>query len=276
MRLLISTLAVLALTSRAFAGDFDILRGEDFVGPATYMNWSGIYFGGDFGISDTNADFSKSTQAPIAYQLRETTLENEFSPSDWPVLGKADHTASSYGGFVGYNTQWEDVILGIEADYERPSGTLVAPTSPIERILTYTDPNTKQVTVYDVKLSGDGSLSNLDYGSLRARAGWIFGNFLPYGFAGLALGRADVAVTATVNPSASSTCGSPNTLPCVLTSTVSKNGALLYGFIVGAGLDVAVTSHIFLRGEAEYVQFAPIEGVLAGVASAHVGAGLKF
>ena len=32
----------------------------------------------------------------------------------------------------------------------------------------------------------------------------------------------------------------------------------MYGFTVGGGLDVALTSNIFLRGEFEYVRFAPL------------------
>jgi opacity protein-like surface antigen len=42
-------------------------------------------------------------------------------------------------------------------------------------------------------------VSNLDFLSLRARAGWVLGNFLPYGFVGFALGRADIAVAANVS-----------------------------------------------------------------------------
>ncbi len=84
----------------------DILRGSQPVGPATFTRWSGLYAGGQFGYTNGNAPFSNATQSGIAYAFRETTLENEFNVSQWPTLGTANETAPSYGGFVGYNTQW--------------------------------------------------------------------------------------------------------------------------------------------------------------------------
>jgi opacity protein-like surface antigen len=50
----------------------------------------------------------------------------------------------------------------------------------------------------------------------------------------------------------------------------------MYGFSVGGGLDWALTQNIFLRGEFEYVQFAPIASIMASILSARVGAGFKF
>ena len=70
------------------------------------------------------------------------------------------------------------------------------------------------------------------------------------------------------------------TLPtCVgfnFSNSAGQNGVLLYGFSVGGGLDWAVTQNIFLRGEFEYVQFAPIANIVASIVSARVGAGFKF
>jgi outer membrane immunogenic protein len=60
------------------------------------------------------------------------------------------------------------------------------------------------------------------------------------------------------------------------TATAGQNGALLCGFSVGGGLDWALTQNIFLRGEFEYVQFAPIANIVASILSARVGAGFKF
>ena len=71
---------------------------------ATRIDWQGFYVGGQFSYSDGNADFSKSTQDPIAFSLRQTTLEATFAPSNWPVLGApTNHSAAGFGGFVGYN-----------------------------------------------------------------------------------------------------------------------------------------------------------------------------
>src|SRR5262249_31553246 len=153
-----------------------------------FTRWSGFYAGGDYGWSDVNANFSNATSSPIAYALRFTTLESQVSPSTWPVLGTADHGSSAFGGFAGYNTQWQDLIMGLEANFVHTSVTLKAPNSTIARVVT-AGSDTDAVTI-----TGSGSVTNLDFLSLRARAGWALGSFLPYGFAGFALGRADIAV----------------------------------------------------------------------------------
>ncbi len=175
--------------------DFDALPGSQPFGAPRYMDWRGFYIGGQFSYSDANANFSNATQAPIAYSLRETTLENEITPSNWPVLGSANHSAAGFGGFVGYNIQYDRLVVGFEANYDQASLSLAAPNSPISRIT----PADSQGNNYLVNITGSGAVTNLDFGTLRARAGWALGNFLPYGFAGFALGRADVNVTETTS-----------------------------------------------------------------------------
>src|SRR5689334_20055779 len=118
MRWVIVVLFVLGFVPRAFAADLDILRGSESVGPSFFTNWTGFYVGGDAGVSGENADFSRATQPSIAYALRHTALENTSHPSELPVLGIADHTVPSYGGFFGYNSQWQDLMLGVEANFQ--------------------------------------------------------------------------------------------------------------------------------------------------------------
>ena len=59
-------------------------------------------------------------------------------------------------------------------------------------------------------------------------------------------------------------------------NSAGSNNALLWGYSVGAGLDWAVTQHFFLRGEFEFVQFAPISSISLEIFSGRVGAGYKF
>ncbi|MGH6673363.1 MAG: outer membrane protein [Xanthobacteraceae bacterium] len=246
-------------------------------------SWRGFYIGGQFSYSDGSADFSKSTQAPISYSLRETTLENELSPSNWPVLGTADHSAAGFGGFVGYNveyfTSYAKIVLGVEANYDQASLSFIAPNSPISRIT----PADSSGDTYLVNITGSGTVSDLDFGTLRARAGWDFGNFLPYAFTGLALGRANVNIAETTsgeqNPPAVGVCSGASTPPCMpfsFSGTAGKNGEWLYGFTVGAGLDVALTQNVFLRGEYEYVQFQQVAGTNIDINTVRAGAGFRF
>ncbi len=283
MRRVICALTVLALASPAFAADvdLDILGGSQPVGPATFTRWSGFYVGGQLSYGDANADFSGATQPLVAFSLRETALESSDFVSTWPVLGRGSNDAVGYGGFVGYNTQWQDVVLGLEGNYTHTDFATSASVSPLVggagRIVTAGS------SQYSVNLTGTGQLEITDYASLRARAGWVLGNVLPYGFAGLVIGRGSYSVTTEVYGQQNS--ATPANFPCALgptcvpydfSNSAGQNGALLYGFSVGGGLDWALTQNIFLRGEFEYVQFAPVSGIVASITSAHVGAGLKF
>jgi len=283
MRRVICALTVLALASPAFAADLDldILRGSQPVGPATFTRWSGFYFGGHIGFGDANADFSGATQPLVHYSLRESTLESENSISTWPVLGRGGSDTVGYGAFVGYNTQWQDLVLGLEGNYTHTAFATTASSAPMVgqagRIVSAGS------TQYSVNLTGTGQLEITDYASLRARAGWALGNFLPYGFAGLALGRGNYSVTSQVYGQGNS--ATPATFPCTVgptcvdydySNSAGQNGALLYGLSIGGGLDWALTQNIFLRGELEYVQFAPIANIVASIVSARVGAGFKF
>ncbi|MGO9686156.1 MAG: outer membrane protein [Beijerinckiaceae bacterium] len=285
MRWVICALVALALASPAFAADLDILPGPQPVGPggplpvgpATFTRWSGFYVGGQLSYGDANADFSGATQPLVAYSLRELALENDEFVSTWPVLGRGGSDAVGYGGFVGYNTQWQDLIFGLEGNYTHTDFTTSASSSPISRVTSAGG------YAYSVNLTGTGQLEITDYASLRARAGWVLGNVLPYGFAGLVIGRGNYGVTTEVSgyqnsatPAFFPCAVGPTCLPYDFSNGAGQNGALLYGFSVGGGLDWAITQNIFLRGEFEYVQFAPIANIVASIVSGRVGAGVKF
>jgi outer membrane immunogenic protein len=277
MRRVIYALLAFAFAPSAFADDLSWLTGPQASNVPVVNGWAGVYIGGQVSYSSAGGDFSNTTQAPLAYALRDLTLESEQQPSSWPVLGQANHSATGFGGFVGYNTQFERLVLGVEANYDQANLSLIAPNSPISR-MTSAGGNT-----YDVTITGSGSVTDLDFGTLRARAGWALGNFLPYAFGGVAVGHADVNIAATAsgqqNPPTTGACVSTSTPPCVpfsFTGTAGKNGEWMIGFSVGGGLDVALTRNVFLRAEYEYVQFAPIANLVVDVNTVRGGLGIKF
>jgi outer membrane immunogenic protein len=266
------------LASTAFAADLDLdtLRGPLPVGPAAFTRWAGFYAGGQFGFSSGNVDFSKATQPLLASSGQQLALINLAHIDRWePLNSNANATATGFGGFVGYNTQWQDLIIGIEANYTHAPIKTVATNTPVDRTLSVNGFNDS------ANVSGSGSLSVTDFGSLRARFGYVLNNFMPYGFAGFALGLGSYNVTADANGQQSTT-----TVPCTpapgtcidydFGGTANKSNALFYGFSVGAGLDWAVTSNIFVRGEYEFIQFAPVANLTAKISTARVGAGFKF
>ncbi len=290
MRWVIVALFALGFAPRALAADLDILRGSEPVGPAFYTNWSGFYAGGQYSYGNTNADFSGSTQPLIASSLIELALENDAMPSQWPLLGSGSTSGSGFGGFVGYNIQFQDLIIGFEGNYSHSPVTVQASETPIlDRVVSAGG------LQYTVNETGSASLAPKDFGTLRFRAGYVVNNFLPYGFVGLALGVADYQVTSCVygqqDPTgigAPTGCGQaqaytscataahPNCVNYSVPNTMTKRDALLYGISAGGGIDYAFTQHIFARGEFDYVQFAPIAHIVASQLNGRVGLGFKF
>src|SRR2546423_3906800 len=257
MRVLLIGLAVLGLGGNAAAADLPWLRGsyvED--SPAPTAGWAGFYGGVQAGVSTGSADFSGATGSLVAFILRNTTLENEAQVSRWTTLGKADTSHIHYGAFVGYNTRWDEGILGFEINYNRTALDLSA-TDSIGRSFQTSDGFLNNVFV-----SGTSSVRVTDYGTIRARAGWDAGRFLPYAFAGLAIGRADVTHSATVSVHGIDITNPPTRPDTFLgptTQTESRLGVFAYGYAAGLGIDMMLLSNLFMRAEWEWVGFAQFQ-----------------
>jgi outer membrane immunogenic protein len=56
----------------------------------------------------------------------------------------------------------------------------------------------------------------------------------------------------------------------------ARNGVFAYGAAAGLGVDVALLPNLFLRGEWEWAQFAPVEGLHLHVSTIRTALGLKF
>lgn len=275
------------LLSPALGADYDlpILRGSEAVpalpvGPPLFTRWSGFYFGGALSYSNGTADFSRATQPLLAFSLRSTTIEEQVQPSSIPLLGKGASNALGGGAFLGYNTQWQDVIIGFEGTYAHTNLSTTASASAVARTFpTVTDA---------VALSASGRLNLTDYGEARFRAGYVVGNFLPYGFVGLAVGGGSYSVstvanvaqaTNTTNPDYSCLANGVTTPTCQFFSfsnSAGQNNAVLWGYSVGVELDWALTPNIFLRGEFDFDQFLPSSNITLALLSARVGVGFKF
>jgi hypothetical protein len=115
MRWVIYALAVSMLAPPALAADVDVLRGSEAVVPAlpvgypTFTRWSGFYAGGQLSYGDAEVNFSRATAPIVGFSLRNTQVEQQAAPSQWQVLGRDANNAFGGGGFLGYNTQWQDL-----------------------------------------------------------------------------------------------------------------------------------------------------------------------
>jgi len=178
---------------------------------------------------------------------------------------------SGYGGFIGYNSQWREAIFGIELNYSR----LGLRASSLSTSYISTSASTGIPGSFSrLDYTADMTLTDLVTGRLRAGCAWNW--FMPYGFIGAAVGRADLVRSATVSYSAPLPCVPPS--PCTLpyTDTQTRNGAIMAGYTAGFGVDIGLMANVFLRAEYEFVQLSKVEGVEAQVNSVRAAAAVKF
>jgi opacity protein-like surface antigen len=237
VRRLTLAFAFVGLAHASQAADYGgpILRGSDVFapGPALYANWGGLYVGGQAGY--TYAD---------SHSRIDTVLDNPALPG-WPTLStplvlEDSIGATSYGGFVGYNVQFENLIVGIEANYNRATIDLAAAATGLT-----SDPIGS--------LSASSAAHLTDYGTLRLRAGWAMGRFMPYVFGGAAVGRAEFTDSARLQYTHIQ-AGVP--IPVNVSQTSAQASTMGYGLTGGIGFDMMLMGGLFLRGEYELIQFA--------------------
>jgi len=275
MRRLLLAAAMLGTVSAAHAADLSdlpILRGGFTDGLSkSGVNWQGSYIGvqGGYGSSDEN--FKGSTSNMMAALLADTLIESEMGVSQWNLgLGKASQRTSGYGAFVGYNAQWDDVVLGLEFSYLH--GKFGGSASASERrvsAVALSDGN-----FHDVTATSTSSININDMATFRGRAAYAWGCFLPYMFAGLALGNADIIRTVSAQDRISATLIGPYTTLAPLSSTDAQHNHLIYGYSAGLGVDVNLVGGLFFRGEYEYIRFS--SAVDTSINTVRAGLGYKF
>jgi opacity protein-like surface antigen len=280
MRRLLIALGLLGgVLSPAFAADYDIpvLRGGQVVpvttvGPALFTRWSGLYVGGDLSFNNATADFGTSTAPLVVSALQGTVVQQQFQPSQLQLLTKSANSALGGGAFLGYNTQWQDLVVGVEANYTH---THLSATSSNSIVIARSfNPPAGNVT--SVSLSNaTGQMNLTDFAEARGRAGYVVGNLLPYGFIGMVVGGGSNNISTRVDAQ----CALPSPGECVgfpLTPSAGQSNLLLWGYTVGAGLDWAVTPNVILRAEFDFDQFVPVNNISLALISGRVGAGYKF
>jgi len=295
----------MGLVADASAGEFEmpVLRGSssDFApapwvpAPPTYTRWSGFYAGGQISGSIAGMDFGTSARSLVSFATRNSVLESHVT--SWTTLPKGDTSGTGFGGFVGYNFQWDDVTLGVEANYTRSTLSKSASDSLSRRFIDNTNAPAGHEYTYDATVSATSAVTLTDFGTFRARGGWAAGSFMPYGFAGLAVARANVTRSATVTASRTDnfniittqfdpitgvpiTISTPQSITTDLilppTQNDGQTGAYAFGYTLGGGMDVLLMTNFFLRGEYEYVQFPNIKGTKINLNTVRLGGGLKF
>ena len=253
--------------------DLPILRGAFTDGPTTArVNWQGYYIGGQAGYGSSDESFSGSTRTMVATMLANTVLENEMQVSQWnPGLGKASARTSGFGGFAGYNSQWDDVVIGLEVSYLH--GTFGG--SSRGSVSRFTPSPLSDGYFHDVTSTSTAAISITDMATFRGRAAYAYGCFLPYMFGGFALGNANITRTASVlDVMTPGPTNPPARLPAFLSTSEAQHNHLIYGYSAGLGVDVSLVGGLFLRAEWEYIRFT--SAVDTSINTVRAGLGYKF
>jgi outer membrane immunogenic protein len=252
--------------------DLPVLRGGFTDGLSNSRpNWQGSYVGAQAGYGSSDENFNGSTKNMMAALLADTLIEAEMGVSQWNLgLGKASQRSSGYGAFVGYNEQWDDVVLGLEMSYLH--GKFGGTTTASERRVS---PNAlSDGNFHDVTATSSSSINISDMATFRGRAAYAWGCFLPYIFGGVALGNADIVRSANVQDRVSPTQFG-NYIPLApLNSTDAQHNHLIYGYTAGLGVDINLIGGLFFRGEYEYVRFS--SAVDTSINTVRAGLGYKF
>ena len=279
MRNFVKAVSVIGAMSAAVSGaraadmpDLPFLRGSYNDTPVLRAGpiWQGYYIGGQAGVGRSDMNFVGATRDMAARLLNGLTIENEYQVSQWPTLGKTTKGGTGYGGFAGYNSQWDDVVIGVEASYLHGSYGGSA-TGSMGRSFNTTDGYTN-----GVDYRSDASILISDVATLRARAAYAYYNFLPYVFGGAAIGLGDISRSATISGvqvNASAQPGFTN-IPFSLSATDSVSRRLLIGYTAGVGVDVNLIGGLFLRAEYEYIRFTST--VDTNINTVRAGLGYKF
>ena len=283
MRRLVLAVAMFGAAASAQAADMpDFLRGTLPGFDASVRNWDGWYVGGQVGETWANTDYGTSLQSMTNDLFRNTTLQGPAS--QFNVLGRVNGQSVGFGAFVGRNYQFGEIVLGVEANYNYVSSLGTSDSGSLGPIQVPEPTLVLPVgaTAADgVTLNGAAALQIKDEVTFRGRAGWAIGDFLPYAFGGVAVGRMDVtrmvssSVTRTINfaDGSSTSFGLPQ---FDLTSTATKDNAYAVGWTAGLGLEYMLLGNVFLRGEWEYVKFMAIQSTAVTQNSVRGGIGYKF
>ena len=259
-------LAMIGTALEASAADMpDFLRGSSTViDTSAPARWDGVYFGGHVGMGVPGIDFTNNTN-----DVRVLAgLAGISNPTATP-LGNQDSTSKHFGGFAGYNAQWDGAVIGVEGNYNWVDKPLTA-TNSIAGSFVPGNPT----LAYSA--GGSETARIIDYGTLRLRGGWAAGMFMPYATFGLAVGRMDINRTVVVTASATGATPPGTVVPPPLVVTQNLDNQFGYGWAAGLGIDFCLMANLFVRAEYEYVQFPDFQGLNAHMHNVRVGAALKF
>ena len=226
-KFLLGATAGLLTMSNAYAADLPSYPPAQPVIYAPLFTWSGFYVGLNAGYAwnDTSADYNffSTTRKPLP----------DFPAGFLATGAKNDQSGFAGGGQAGYNFQFNQFVVGVEADISYLGGS-------------------KTLDFAAVDMAGDQSFAaynsaGVDWlGTLRARAGYAADRFLIYATGGLAFGGGESRTNFAYFNNASFT-------PPVTLAWTGNRSDTQFGWAAGAGVEYAFTHNWTAR--LEYLYF---------------------
>jgi outer membrane immunogenic protein len=215
-RLFVSAAAIALMSSAALAADIPVFEPAPIVAPVPVgYDWSGFYAGGFAGYGWADVDVSED--GPPFYN------GDDFS---------YDTDGVYFGTLLGYQRQWGNFVLGLEAEIGR---------------LEFEDD--EQFPDFQGVAGREGdSVASVDvdtFGNLSGRLGLAWNNWMVYGKGGFAF--ADVEVR----------YDDPNPTGITLLTGVQEDD-WLFGWTAGGGVEVGFWSGWTVRGEYMYTDLEDI------------------
>ncbi len=271
--IMLSGFGALAVNPATAADLFGPLRGTHSSMPqlTPVQVWDGAYFGGFAGMTNLRTDVASGFRGFLMEEFRGDAFASNLGLTNWIGLPSRRSQDRSFGFFAGYSFQFDEAVLGFEFDYMRSDATVLAQDSRRRANRSLNGLPGRDGQTGEVTFRGSGAIQMRDLMTLRARAGYTYGSMLPFVTGGIALARYSHRYEASISVD-------PDTPPSIRDIRYGPDTKSGYGFglAAGAGMDVAITENLFLRGEWQYLYFRDLGGTSADLNSFRAGAGVKF
>lgn len=268
MRLTVLAAAIIVFPSLARSADYGLPPPPDEIDQAPVaFNWGGIY--GGIHADYANTDFQvQSLATKLVNDAYYASVPLELA-RDFTRMSDSSKAGPGFGGFIGYNWNWDGAIIGLEADF-----TALSSNTAHSVITKEGRRRTIGSSTYSVASDGEADLELNNITILKLRGGVPFGSFMPYGTVGFALGyqkiRANYRSTGIEQAEDGSfISGGP------ANASVNKSG-FVPGLALGLGADWALLPNLFLRAEYQYVAFSGFKGVDTTANLVRAGIAFKY